>query len=138
MSSEKEKKQMIPVLAAIIQNDQQQILIARRKPELKNGGKWEFPGGKLMPGESPEDCLRREINEEMGIGIKVKDPFHLVNFSNSQVSILLISYLCEFLGGNWELMDHDRVLWVERANLPEYDFSDADIPIMHKLQEKTL
>jgi 8-oxo-dGTP diphosphatase len=135
MRFEREKKQMIPVLAAIIQNEQRQILIARRKPELKNGGKWEFPGGKLRPGESPEECLRREIKEELGIHIEVKDPFHVVNFYNTQLSILLISYFCEFLGGNWEFTDHDRVIWVEKIKLLEYNFSDADIPIVYKLQE---
>lgn len=136
MSSEKENRQIIPVLAAIIQNAQGHILISRRKPELTNGGKWEFPGGKLWFGESPEDCLKREIKEEMGIDIAVRYPFHLVNFSYREKTILLIGYICEFLGGQWKLMDHDRVLWVERGKLSEYDFSAADIPIVCKLENE--
>lgn len=135
MSSEKKNKQIIPVLAAIIQNTERNILIARRKPELSNGEKWEFPGGKLLFGESPEDCLRREIKEEMGIDIAVRSPYHLVNFVYGKKTILLIGYLCEFLGGQWKLLDHDRVLWVESEKLSEYDFSAADVPIVHKLQK---
>lgn len=138
MSSAKENQQIIPVLAGIIQNDQGYILIARRKPELNNAGKWEFPGGKLLVGESPDDCLKREIKEEMGIDIAVKSPFHLVNFSYEEKAILLIGYFCEFLGGQWKLLDHDQVLWVERENLVEYDFSAADIPIVRKLQNEVL
>jgi 8-oxo-dGTP diphosphatase len=136
MSSAKENKQIIPVLAAIIQNNGGNILIARRKPELSNGGKWEFPGGKLLFGESPEDCLKREIKEEMGIEIAVGSPYHLVNFRYEEKAVLLIGYRCEFLGGQWNLLDHDQVLWVEREKLKEYDFSAADIPIVHKLQSE--
>jgi len=138
MSSEKENRQITPVLAAIIQNTQGHILIARRNPELSNGGKWEFPGGKLLFGESPEDCLKREIKEEMGIDIAVRTPFHLVNFSYKERAILLIGYICEFQGGQWRLLDHDQVLWVERKKLSEYDFSAADIPIVRKLQNEVL
>lgn len=138
MPSEKKHRQIIPVLAAIIQNSQRHILIARRKPELSNGGKWEFPGGKLLFGESPEDCLKREIKEEMGIEIAVRSPYHLVNFGYEEKAILLIGYHCEFLGGQWKLLDHDQVLWAEIEKLKEYDFSAADIPIVHKLQNEGL
>jgi len=136
MPSKKKDRQIIPVLAAIVQNTGGNILIARRKPELSNGGKWEFPGGKLLFGESPEDCLKREIQEEMGIDIAVKSPYHLVNFGYGEKAILLIGYRCEFLGGQWKLLDHDRVLWVGIEKLSEYDFSAADIPIVHKLQNE--
>ncbi len=61
---------MIEVAAAVIVNEQGRLLIARRKPGKAQGGLWEFPGGKLEPGESAEDCLRRELLEEMNIQIQ--------------------------------------------------------------------
>lgn len=125
---------IIPVLAAIIRDEAGRVLAARRKPHLSNGGKWEFPGGKLFSGESPEQCLAREIREEMGIEIEVLEPFHLVNFSYPEKSILLIGYVCRFAGGNWHLTDHDQIRWVEKNSLGEYDFSAADLPIVEKLQ----
>ena len=135
MASQSQNGPIIPVLAAIIQNEQNRVLIARRKPGLSNGRKWEFPGGKLLVNESPEECLKREIREEMGVNVKVTKPFHLVNFREGQRSILLIGYLCEFLGGDWALADHDQILWVEKERLCDYEFSAADIPIVNKLQK---
>lgn len=136
MVSPKKSGQITPVLAAIIQNPQKQVLIARRKPALSNGGKWEFPGGKLLFSESPEECLKREIREEMGVEVKVKEPFHLVNFRQGEGSILLIGYFCEFLGGGWALTDHDQIRWTEKERLSDYEFSAADLPIVRKLQNK--
>ena len=137
MTSQKNNGRIIPVVAAIIKNEQNRILIARRKSGLSNGGRWEFPGGKLLFDESPEECLKREIREEMGVDIKIIDPFHLVHFQDGQRSILLIGYLCEFLAGNWALVDHDQILWVEKERLSDYKFSMADIPIVRKLQSES-
>lgn len=134
MNPEPHEKPIIPVLAAIIRDERGQVLIARRKSHLSNGGKWEFPGGKLFPGESPEQCLQREIREEMGIEIEVLGPFQLVNFSYPEKSILLIGYNCRFAGGDWHLTDHDQIRWVEKPRLGEYNFSAADLPIVEKLQ----
>lgn len=134
MNPEIHETPIIPVLAAIIRDESGRVLVARRKIHLSNGGKWEFPGGKLFPGESPEQCLAREIREEMGIEIEVLEPFHLVNFTYPEKSILLIGYICRVTGGNWHLTDHDQICWVEKGSLREYDFSAADLPIVEKLQ----
>lgn len=124
---------IIPVLAALIQNEKGEFLVARRKAALSNGGKWEFPGGKLHAGETPEKCLSREIKEELGLEISVQSPFHIVNEAYSERSILLISYLCRYHGGELILRDHDEVAWVDPKRLTKIDLSKPDIPIAEKL-----
>ncbi|OPX32663.1 hypothetical protein B1H10_07255 [candidate division KSB1 bacterium 4484_188] len=114
---------IIPVLAGIIFNRKNQVLLAQRKSGLSREMKWEFPGGKLKVGESPEECLRREIGEELGIDITVK-----------QIrNILLLSYFCEYNSGEFRLSDHREVRWVPVAEIPELELSEADIPIAKKL-----
>lgn len=125
---------IIPVTAALIVNDQGEVLIARRKSHLRNGGKWEFPGGKLRPGEAPEACLCREIEEEMGITIEVYAPFWAVNHAYPTQNILLLGYFCRITGENWRLTDHDEIRWVSRFRLLDYDLSDADVEIARRLR----
>ena len=127
------KQPIVPVLAGLIYDAAGKLLIARRKAGLANGGKWEFPGGKLQQGESPEACLEREIAEELGISIAVERPYLLVNHEYPDKSILLISYICRFRGGEWQLTDHDRVEWRSAAQLAEVEFSAADVPIVNKI-----
>lgn len=131
----KHNQHFIPVLAALIKNEKGEFLIAQRKPMLNNGGKWEFPGGKLQLGEVPEDCLTREIKEELGIEIIVEDPFQIVNQPYSERSILLISYFCEYVSGDINLKDHDQVEWVKPDLLIQYDLSEPDKTIAAKLND---
>lgn len=127
------ERPIVPVLAGLIYDREGKLLIARRKAGLANGGKWEFPGGKLQRGESPEACLEREIAEELGITITVEHPYFLVQHDYPGQSILLISYICRFRGGDWRLIDHDRVEWRHAAQLAGVDFSAADVPIVNKI-----
>jgi len=125
----------IPVLAALIKNENGEFLIAKRKSDLSNGGKWEFPGGKLRFSETPEECLKREIKEELGIDIIVLNPFQIVNQSLYNKSILLIAYLCSYEGGELRLKDHDLVKWINPNLLMEHELSEPDRPISLKLAE---
>ncbi len=125
----------IPVLAALIKNEKGEFLIAQRKTALSNGGKWEFPGGKLLIPETPEECLIREIKEELGFDIIVLNPFQLVNQSYPDRSILLIAYLCRYQGGQLRLRDHDQIAWVSPHLLMNHDLSEPDKPIAKKLNE---
>ena len=124
---------MIPVLAAIIYNSNNEILIAKRKAHKSNGGLWEFPGGKLEDGETPEACLRREILEELGLEISVEKIFHAVPYQYEHIRILLLAYFCKFKTGELRLTDHDEIRWVKLCGLPDFEYSPADIPIVQKL-----
>ena len=125
----------IPVLAALIKNKKGEFLIAQRKSTLSNGGKWEFPGGKLLISESPEECLTREIKEELGFDIIVLNPIKIVNQPYSERSILLIAYLCSHQGGQLNLRDHDQITWTKPHLLMDYDLSEPDKPIAQKLDQ---
>ncbi|WP_028612293.1 (deoxy)nucleoside triphosphate pyrophosphohydrolase [Paenibacillus harenae] len=118
---------MIEVAAAIIEDGTGCILIARRAPGKSQAGMWEFPGGKLEPGESPEECLRRELLEEMGIKIDPYAYFGVNEHDYGTVTIRLIAYRARFVSGKIELVDHDEYRWVSREELGEYTFAPADV-----------
>ncbi len=124
---------IVPVLAAIIMNHDGSVLLAQRRPDKNNPLKWEFPGGKLKAKESPEYCLAREIQEELGIKISVRQLFSAVNYSYPHENILLLAYFAELLAGSVRLSDHQEVRWVPIEKLNAYDLSPADIPIVEKL-----
>lgn len=124
---------MIEVTAAIIQN-KGKILIARRPPKDKLAGKWEFPGGKIELGETPEECLRREIKEELNIEILVRDFFADSTYKYPNRTIHLQAYWCNWISGKIELHSHDLIEWVDIANLKQFDFAPADVPFIDKLR----
>jgi 8-oxo-dGTP diphosphatase len=129
----------IAVVAAVIRNKSGQILLARRPDtHLVAGGLWEFPGGKIEAGESPEEALRREIKEETGIVIKVHGLIDLVSYvydvsSTSKVHILLMGYFAEFVGGEIRLNDVAAVEWVSSDQRPVRQFAPADVPLVEKV-----
>ena len=124
---------MKTVTAAIMRVDGK-ILIAQRKKGDALEHKWEFPGGKMEPGETPEQCLARELMEEFGIQTRVKDFFASSIFAYQHIKIELLAYDVEYLSGQFQLHDHQEIRWVPPAELDMYDFSEADIPIASKLQ----
>lgn len=130
---ESSQHQIIPVLAAIVYNAQKEVLIAQRKPGLGNAGKWEFPGGKINIGESPEAGLKREIMEEMGAEIEVICPYHIVNHAIDQHSILLLAYLAVLRDEIQCLNDHSDIQWVKISRLLTFDLAEADIPVAQRL-----
>lgn len=127
---------IIPVLAAVFTRPDGTVLLARRRPELHNGGRWEFPGGKLRPDESPEACLRREIREELGVDIDVVAPYHLVRHRYPSIHILLIAYHCRLESEAWQLTDHDMVAWVRPDAMVHEVLSAADRAIADRLRER--
>lgn len=124
----------LPVMAAIIQQGDQVLLCQRKEGAL--AGKWEFPGGKIENGETPEECLVREIQEELGITIQVKDIFQAVHSHYEHGDFLVISYLAKHVSGEITLRVHSACAWVDCWKLDEYDLAEANVPIAQSLKEK--
>ena len=121
------------VTASIIINSAFEVLIAQRNNESKLASKWEFPGGKIEPGETPQECLYRELVEEMDIHVQVKDLFDTVYHSYDHGSIVLQAYLCYIESGEPQPLEHQKIRWVSIQDLLNYDLAPADIPIAQKL-----
>ncbi|MEM0235903.1 MAG: (deoxy)nucleoside triphosphate pyrophosphohydrolase [Thermofilum sp.] len=124
------KKYPLIVTAAVIR-DGDKVLVARRQSGHL-AGKWEFPGGKLEPGESPEECLARELREELGIEVTVKDIFAVVYHEYDFGPILLLAYECALLAGCTMPQDAS-IRWAGREDLCALDFAPADLPIVEKM-----
>lgn len=120
------------VTAGIIEKDGK-ILIARRKSGKCVGANWEFPGGKLEEGETQEECLKRELKEELNFEVKVGDFLASSKFFCGDNEIELMAYKAEYISGEMILTDHDEVKWVEFTELSNYKFTLPDVPIVEKL-----
>jgi len=118
---------MKKVAAAVIEKDGK-ILVAQRKGGAL-AGKWEFPGGKLEPGETPEQCLARELREEFDIEARIGAFICASRFEYKHISIELLAYRAAHVSGEFRLNDHARIAWVAPAELRGYDLSSADIPV---------
>lgn len=124
---------MIDVTAAIWVEDGR-VLIARRRPGVSQAGLWEFPGGKVCPEETPEQCLQREIREELGVEIAVGKFFGENIHAYEDRTIRLLAYRVSVKRGEISLNDHAELAWVAIADLDGYRFCPADVPLVRKLQ----
>ncbi|BFH60551.1 8-oxo-dGTP diphosphatase MutT [Paenibacillus azoreducens] len=124
---------MIQVAAAIIENEQGRILIARKRTGKPQADMWEFPGGKLEAGETPQECLKRELREEMQINIEPYAWFGTNDHHYGEKHIRLIAYKARFIGGAIKLTDHDEFRWVDLHELGEYTFAPADVKFVEML-----
>lgn len=125
---------MKDVTAAIIFN-RGKVLIARRAPGEKFAGGWEFPGGKIEHGETPEECLKRELFEEFGIDTLVNNFVIESIYEYNMGSIRLLAYLVDIIKGDIKLTVHDVFHWVNLENILDYNLLPADIPIAVHIKE---
>jgi len=128
---------MKKVTAAIIK-DENRLLIAKRHSKDPLGGKWEFPGGKIEPGETPQECLVREIKEELGVEVKI-GPFYDDNvYSTQDHNIHLLFYWAKIINGEVIPVVHDDLKWTTIEELANFDFAPADIPIVKRLMKENI
>lgn len=125
---------MKTVTAAIIRNGSK-VLIARRGPKEKLAGFWEFPGGKVEDGETLQECLRRELLEELNIHTRVLEVIAENEYHYDHGAIKLVALTAEIMSGEITPTVHDLVEWAEITTLLDYKLAPADIPIAAKLRE---
>lgn len=124
---------MTDITAAVIKHEGK-ILIARRSKKNDHlAGLWEFPGGKIEPGETSEGCLAREIEEELGIRIKVGSFITETVFDYTSKRIHLMAYWAEWIYGSINPIVHDKIKWASIDELGIYTFAPANIPIVKKI-----
>jgi 8-oxo-dGTP diphosphatase len=121
------------VVAAVIEEDGR-ILIARRKEGKQHPGCWEFPGGTLEEGETHEECLKRELQEELAVTAEIGDLFYVSEYSYApDWTIRLHVYRATALSHAFILNAHDETRWVMPSDLAEYHFPEADRPVVEQL-----
>jgi 8-oxo-dGTP diphosphatase len=117
------------VTCAIIERDGL-ILAAQRSADMNMPLKWEFPGGKIDPGETPEACLIREILEEMGICIRVGEGLPSSTHQYPALRVTLYPFICSIESGEIVLHEHSAINWLRPSELHTLDWAEADLPVI--------
>lgn len=129
----KQEREIIDVVAALIW-DQDRFLICQRPPHKARGMLWEFVGGKVDPGETKEEALIRECQEELGITLAVGDVFMEVLHAYPDLTVRLTLFNATIAAGTPQLKEHVDIRWITVAEIPQYEFCPADEEILQKLQ----
>lgn len=126
---------IIYVVAAVIFDNDQNILITKRKHELFNG-LWEFPGGKVEPNETNEEALKREIKEELNLDIELNKFLTRVEYDYPTFHLVMDVYVSKIISGFIDLTVHSEIKWVKKSELDSVEWVPADIPIIKALKNK--
>lgn len=130
-------KKLVKVVAAIIENEQKEILCALRSPEMANPNRWEFPGGKVEENENIFSALEREINEELQCQVKTnEEAFHENLYDYETFTIQLISLKCKIIKGVPTANEHSKLIWLKRENLESLKWAPADVPVVMELSQE--
>lgn len=119
---------------AVVWDSQGQVLIDRRPQDGLLGGLWEFPGGKVEPGETVAACIRRELQEELAIDVEVGDRLMTLDHAYTHFKVTLHVYHCRHLGGEPQPLACDEIRWVTVAELGQYPFPAANVKIIEALE----
>lgn len=119
----------IHVTCAIIERDNL-VLAAQRSSSMSLPLKWEFPGGKIDHGESPEECLRRELFEELDIQVRVAEGLPVTTHDYSAFSVTLYPFVCSIESGEIVLHEHSAIVWLAPEKLHTLDWAEADLPVI--------
>lgn len=122
----------IEVAAAIIQKDHQ--ILATQRGYGKFQGLWEFPGGKIEPGETKEEALLREIKEELDMQITIDQLFHTLEYDYPDFHLTLHCFLCSLFTEHFTLTEHLDALWLDKTELDTLDWLPANTPVIERLK----
>lgn len=123
----------IEVVAAVIRSGSRIFATQRGYGEFKDG--WEFPGGKVEPGESPEEALVREIHEELDAEIEVDELIDIIEYDYPTFHLSMKCYWATLVSGTLELKEHEAAKWLTKENLYTVDWLPADITLIEKIQK---
>ena len=126
----------IEVVAAVIAKDGKVFATQRGYGEWKDG--WEFPGGKIEPGETPQAALQREIREELATVVEVGRLITTVVYDYPTFQLTMHCFMCRVVSGKLELLEHESARWLSRDELDSVDWLPADIEVVKVLKEGKL
>ena len=130
-------KPTLLVAAVALIDSENRVLLARRPEGKPLAGLWEFPGGKVAPGETPEEALIRELQEELGIDVSAAclGPFTFASHTYEKFHLLMPLYLCRRWQGQVTAMEGQALAWVRPMRLGDYAMPPADIPLVAMLRD---
>ena len=130
-------KPILLVVAAALVDPDGRVLIAKRPADKSLGGLWEFPGGKVNPGETPEQALIRELEEELGIDTRASclAPYCFASHSYETMHLLMPLYVCRVWKGTPKALEHEALAWVKPMRLMDYPMPPADEPLVALLRD---
>jgi len=123
----------VDVVGAVIINEKNEVLCALRSKEMSMPGMWEFPGGKIEPGETPQASLIREIEEELGCTIEVGELVADATHEYPAVIVRLITYIARIVSGEPVAKEHEKLVWLPINELPTLEWAPADIATIEAL-----
>ena len=123
----------IRVVAAVIRKGNRIFATQRGYGEFKDG--WEFPGGKIEPGEAPQEALVREIREELETEIRVRDLIDTIEYDYPAFHLSMDCFWCEIVEGSLELKEHEAAKWLDRESLYTVDWLPADVGLVEKIRK---
>ena len=129
----------VRVVAAVIKaanENGETIIFATQRGYGEFKGGWEFPGGKIEEGESPEQALKREIMEELDTEISVGELIHTIEYDYPAFHLSMDCFWCEVVSGNLVLKEHEAAKWVTKNELDSVDWLPADVTLIDVLKEK--
>ncbi|MCC3867731.1 (deoxy)nucleoside triphosphate pyrophosphohydrolase [Terrisporobacter mayombei] len=129
-------KKTIKVVAAIIENENNEILCALRSPDMSIPNQWEFPGGKVEEGETLFEAIEREIQEELSCTVKAVDEFDENTHEYEKVIVNLIGIKCKLVEGTPVAREHSKLVYLKKENLNSLVWAPADVPIVENLIKK--
>ena len=122
---------MLVVVAAVAEREGR-VMLCQRLPNAHNGLKWEFPGGKLEPGEGPEAALARELREELDVGAAVGRVRDAVYYRYPDRDVLVLFYGCEITEGAPKTLGCNAIAWVTPEEMAGYNFAGADLAFVRR------
>ena len=131
---------IVLVTAAALLDADGRVLIAQRPEGKAMAGLWEFPGGKVKEGETPEFALMRELSEELGIETRPTcfSPVAFASHSYADFHLLMPLFVCRKWDGAVQALEHQNIKWVNVSDLSDYDMPEADIPLVSQLRDLLL
>lgn len=124
---------MIQVVAALIREGDR-FLIGQRPAHKARGLLWEFVGGKVEPGETKQQALRRECQEELAVTVRVEEEFAHVTHSYSDVTVHLTLFWASIEAGTPQKLEHEDIRWITAGEIDQYEFCPADREILEKIK----